>query len=207
MERVWCGKYSQVCVQWGENADSIERVKSESLGVDTGLQPWVYDLWREYGWTCEEIWMCLSVDEVKGAARGQVLILKQGCLSWSRPTVTAAPLVICLGHSHQVRLESWAHTPPPWWPPGASRAGLMHRMSSQHRPDWSRAFYFNSVFSLFAALLLPLSLSFSPCPFAPQKTAGVLHGCQEKEGPRLFHCLCLSVSCTWINMGWAERLY
>lgn len=50
--------------------------------------------------------MCLSVDEVKGAARGQVLILKQGCLSWSRPMVTAAPLVICLGHSHQVRLES-----------------------------------------------------------------------------------------------------
>lgn len=50
--------------------------------------------------------MCLSGDEVKGAARGQVLILKHGCLSWSRPTVTAAPLVICLGNSHQVRLES-----------------------------------------------------------------------------------------------------
>lgn len=50
--------------------------------------------------------MCLSVDEVKGAVRGQVLILKHGCLSWSRLTVTAAPLVICLGHGHQVRLES-----------------------------------------------------------------------------------------------------
>lgn len=51
--------------------------------------------------------MCLSVDEVKVAVRGQVLILKHGCLSWSRPMVTAAPLVICLAHSHRDwRLES-----------------------------------------------------------------------------------------------------
>lgn len=38
-----------------------------------------------------------------------------------------------------------------------------------------------------------VSVSFSPCPFAPQKTAGVLQGCQEKEGPHLFHCLSFSV--------------
>lgn len=137
--------------------------------------------------------MCLSVDEVKEATRGQVLILKHGCLSWSEPTVTAATLVICLGHGHQVRLGELSSTPLPDGP-RASEAGLLHRMSSQHRVDWSCAFYFNSLFSSNSALFQCLCLS--PCPFAPQKTAGVLHSCQEKEGPRLFHCLSPSVSCT-----------
>lgn len=57
------------------------------------------------------------------------------------------------------------------------------------------------------SLSVSTSVSFLPCPFTPQKTAGVLHGCQEKERPCLFHCLSPFVSCTWINMGWAVLLY
>ncbi len=141
--------------------------------------------------------MCLSADEVKGAVRGLVLILKHGCLSWSRPAVTAAPLVICLGHRHQVRPESRAHTPPPWWPRGP--LGLVSCTGCPVNTGLTGAvlFYFNSfLLRRSPSPSVSVSVSFSPCPFAPQKTAGVLHGCQEKEGPRLFHCLSLSVSCT-----------
>lgn len=41
----------------------------------------------------------------------------------------------------------------------------------------------------FLSRSVSVSVSFSPCPFTPQKTAGVLRGCQEKEGPCLLHCL------------------
>lgn len=212
MECDWCGKFSQVCVEEREGIQ-CSGVKSESPVYSTGLQPQSYDLWREYAWQCVETRMCLSADEVKVAVRGQVLILKHGCLSWSKPMVTAAPLVICLGHSHQDwRLESWAHIPPPslvalgpW--------GLVSCTGCPVNTKMTFAFLFIFKFQHFlvccsASPFISKSVSFiCLVPLPLKKTAGVLLGCQEKEGPCLFHCLSPSVSCTWINMGWAEFLY
>lgn len=102
---------------------------------------WALVLWPVKG-ICLEVWGDMDVwTRWKLGWGGQVLILKHGCLSWSRPAVTAAPLVIYLGRSHQDwRLESWAHTPPLPGDFGAPGAGLLHRMSSQCGADWSHAF-------------------------------------------------------------------
>lgn len=137
---------------------------------------------------CASVWM-----RCKELCGGQVLILKHGCLSWSRPTVTAAPLVICLGHSHHTRLERWAHMPPPWWP--LALWGLCTAQDVQSTQDWLEPCVFLSICSF---LLHPSSSVFVcvsfcvPCPFAPPKTTGALRGCQEKEKPLLFHCLYLN---------------
>lgn len=137
---------------------------------------------------CEEIWMCLSVDEVKGAVRGQVLILKHGCLSWSRPTVTAAPLVICLGHSHQVRLDSWAHTPPPWWPRGLWGWSLAQDVQSTQ--DWLEpCFLFQLTLFFYGALFLPLSQClclFRLVPLPPKKPQECCTAARKKKGHASF---------------------
>lgn len=142
--------------------------------------------------------MCLSVDEVERPVRGQALILKHGCLSWSRPTVTAAPLVICLRHQPSSETgEPSSHTPSLV---AARPPGLASCTGCPVNTGLTGAMLFTSTcsFLLRRSRSLPVveSVSFSPCPFAPQKTAGVLYSCQEKERPHLFHCLSLSVSCT-----------
>lgn len=128
--------------------------------------------------------MCLSVDEVKVAVRGQVLILKHGSLSWSRPMVTAAPLVICLAHSHQDwRLELTQPLP------GGPEAGLLHRMSSQHGADWSHAFLFQLTLFLCAALSLPLPQClclFLLVPLPPKKPQECCMAARKKKGHASF---------------------
>lgn len=119
-----------------------------------------------------------------------------GDLSWTQPSR--------LGIGGLIK-----HTPSLVTPWGPWCWSLIQDVQSLQ--DWLEPcfFYFNSLFS---CVLLSFSLCLNVCIFFalslyPPKTAGVLHGCQEKERPCLFHCLSPFVSCTWINMGWAELLY
>lgn len=122
-----------------------------------------------------------------------------GDLSWTQPSR--------LGIGGLIK-----HTPSLVAPWGSWCWSLIQDVQSLQ--DWLEPcffFFFISTHSLLVccspSLSVSTSVSFLPCPFTPQKTAGVLHGCQEKERPCLFHCLSPFVSCTWINMGWAVLLY
>lgn len=115
--------------------------------------------------------MCLRVDEVEGAVRGQVLILKRGCLSWSRPTVTAAPLVICLGHGRQVELTQRL----PGGPGALWGSSLAQDVQSTRDSEWRHAFSCTDT-----------GLCLSLCPFAPQKNrrrAALLPGKKTSHAP------------------------
>lgn len=161
---------------------------------------------------CDEMWMCLSVDEVEGPVKGAgtyfktrlFVLVKAHCdssstgdLSWTQPS------------SKTGGSSSYTHTPLPGGP-GASRARLLHRMSSQHRTEWSHAFFMSTCSFLLHHIpptpLLSVCL-FRLVPLPPKKTAGAQHACQEKEKPHLFHRVSFSVSCTWINMSWSGLLY
>lgn len=146
---------------------------------------------------CDEMWMCLSVDEVEGPVKGAgtyfktrlFVLVKAHCdssstgnLSWTQPS------------SKTGGSSSYTHTPLPGGP-GASRARLLHRMSSQHRTEWSHAFFYvNLLFSSAPHTPHPPSecLSFSSCPFAPQKnrrSAARLPG--KRKATPLSPCLLL----------------
>lgn len=77
--------------------------------------------------------------------------------------VTAAPLVICLGHSHQDwGLEGWSNTPPPWWPLGPLVLVSYTGCPVTTGLTGAMLFYF---ISLFSCVLLSFSLCLNVCVF------------------------------------------
>lgn len=137
------------------------------------------------------VWGDMDVPEHRWgerAVRGQVLILKHGCLSWSRPTVTAAPLVICLRHSYQMRLESRAHTPPPWWPQGPW--GWTFAQDVQLTQDWLEPCFFISTHFFSSPkhfLLLSQCLClFRLVPLPPKKPQECCMAARKKKGHASF---------------------
>lgn len=145
---------------------------------------------------CDEMWMCLSVDEVEGPVKGAgtsfktrlFVLVKAHCdssstgnLSWTQPS------------SKTGGSSSYTHTPP-WWPRGLQ--GSSFAQDVQSTQDWVEPclFYVNLLFSSAPHTPHPPSecLSFSSCPFAPQKnrrSAARLPG--KRKATPLSPCLLL----------------
>lgn len=168
-----------------------------------GLQLRSFDLWREYAWTFEDMnvphrgWGGMGCEGASTYFKTWLFVLVKahcdssttGDLSWMQLSSETGALSSCI---------------PLWWPQGLWESCIAQDVqSTQDLLEPSQLAFF----LLYSSPSVLVSVSFLPCPLAPPKTTGALHCCQEKERPRLFHCLSLSFSCTWINMDKAELLY